>query len=76
MKSAIKSCLSCKWVRETPAKDRLCLNPINDHFFDWFNASTGDIVTGVRRISKAFDEGYCDEYAINKNPGPHWKDEK
>ena len=72
MKAMNKSCNSCKWFRAVFNSPSLCMNPVNDTLFDWFNPSTGDTIIGVRKISTAMDEGYCYEYAINKAPGPHW----
>lgn len=69
IKVAEKSCASCKWMR----RGDLCLNPMNDQLFDWFNASTGEVMPNIRRVSKVMDAGYCNEYAINKEPGPHWE---
>ena len=67
MKVVDKSCSTCKWNRNVSNSSALCMNPVNDTLFDWFNPSTGDTIIGVRKISNVLESGYCYEHAINKS---------
>lgn len=56
-----KLCINCKWVLKPKAtsKYHLCGNPLNDFFYDYFNASTGETVENIRRAMPVDNDDVC-----------------
>ena len=65
---AEKNCVSCKWIAEGNPGNFNCLNPINDHLYDWFNSSTTETIRSIRRASVTYKNHSCDEFSARKKP--------
>lgn len=54
-----KICLNCKWLRPREKRQPVCYNPMNDHLFDFFNTSTGEIMPNIRIAATTENENTC-----------------
>ena len=56
-----KECRNCDWKRSI-RHYHVCMNPINDHLFDYFNASSGTVMPDIRIASRIQDDSTCDYF--------------
>ena len=61
-----KQCKTCKYWDYK----EICLNPMNDMIYDYFNASTGELVKNIRRASSVRSDEVCTEWVKRKNITP------
>lgn len=64
-----KLCLNCKWFlspKVSDEKNHICANPLNDFFYDHFNASTGNTVENIRRAMPVDYDDVCDRWEKRK----------
>jgi len=58
----VKQCKNCMWFDFK----EVCLNPINDMTYDYFNHSTGELVKNIRRMSSVKPDDVCLEWVKKK----------
>lgn len=63
-----KNCGNCKWLVQPKAFERrfLCGNPLNDFFYNYFNASTGETITDIRRAMEIGVDDECNAWEKKK----------
>ena len=60
-----KICGNCKWVRQIDGgkvKNYVCMNPVNDMLWDYFNASSGNVIRNIRLVTPTLYDSTCQNF--------------